>query len=228
MDTKTTKYVLFILSNAREIGPRKRKTGNFFPEVAHPHEELLARGCVVDFATIEGGEPPMDGYDEKDPMSKAFHDGGGFRRLRNSRRLDDVNVEAYDAIFFPGGLGPMVDFVSTPIIKQAIAKAWDAGRVVAAVCHGPVALLDVTLGDGRPLLRDRQVAVFSEAEERGYAIEDVPFVLETALRGQGAKHTGVPPWQPHVVVDGRLVTGQNPASAAGVATAMFEVMNAPR
>jgi putative intracellular protease/amidase len=227
MATQTPKYVLFILSNAREIGPRKRACGNYFPEVAHPYQELVRHGCMIDFATIEGGEPPMDGYDAKDADSQAFHDSGGFRRLRNSRALAEIDVDAYDAIFFPGGLGPMVDFAATPIIKQTIARAYDHGKVVAAVCHGPVALLDVTLASGELLLRGRQVASFTVEEERGYAIEDVPFVLQTAIERQGAHHSGVAPWQPHVVVDGRLVTGQNPASATGVGRAMMQVMTQP-
>lgn len=224
MDTKAIKYVLFVLSNAAEIGPNKRKCGNYFPEVAHPHEEFLRRGCVVDFATMEGGAPPMDGYDEKDADSKAFHQGGGFRRLLNSRKLEDVDVTAYDGIFFPGGLGPMVDFVATPSIKQAIARMYDGGRVVGAVCHGPVALLNVKLASGELLLRGKRVTSFSEEEERNYAIADVPFVLEGAVREAGALYTSVPAWQAHTIVDGRLVTGQNPASATGVAEAMFRVM----
>lgn len=226
MDTTKIRYVLFVLSNAREIGPKKRATGNYFPEVAHPHEELVEKGVVVDFATIEGGSPPMYGFEESDAKSKAFREGGGFRRLENSRRLEEIDVAAYDGIFFPGGLGPMVDFVESPVIKKAIARAYDSGRVVAAVCHGPVALTGVTLASGDLLLRGKNVTSFSEEEEREYALEDVPFILESAMKKDGAAHSAAPKWKAHTVVDGRLVTGQNPASASGVAHEMLRVMNA--
>jgi putative intracellular protease/amidase len=134
----------------------------------------------------------------------------------------------YDAVFFPGGLGPMVDIAKDPDVKAAVRRAWDGGKVVAAVCHGPAALLGVTLEDGTPLVRGRQLTSFSNAEEDGYAKADVPFLLEDALRAAGAEFSSTAPWQSKLVVDGRLITGQNPASGAAVGEAIVAALQGAR
>ncbi len=212
---------LFVLTNADRIGPNHRATGYEFSEVAHPYLALVADGHRVDFASPLGGQPPEDGYDGPDPASalaRARHAAEG----PNPRaRLDAVDLAPYDGLFFPGGLGPMVDLLHDPTTKTAIATFIDSGRVVGAVCHGPVALLNVTLADGSSLLAGRQVAAFTTAEEIGHSENDVPFLLDIALTKAGASHTCATPFAAHVVVDGPLVTGQNPASAAGVAQAMI-------
>ena len=216
----SVKHVLFILTNAAEIGPNKRPTGYFFPEVAHPFEVFDAAGIAVEYASPLGGNPPSDGYDESDPAQRAFRDSQAIRRMAHSRKLSEVDVLDYDAIFFPGGLGPMVDIATDPDVKRAVLRAWNGGRIVAAVCHGPAALLGVTLADGSPLVRGRRLTSFSNAEEDGYARADVPFLLEDALRAEGGEFSAVDPWQPKVVVDGRLMTGQNPASGGPLAEAI--------
>ncbi|WP_020652264.1 type 1 glutamine amidotransferase domain-containing protein [Massilia niastensis] len=144
--------------------------------------------------------------------------------LARSRKLSDLDVLDYDAIFFPGGLGPMVDIATDPEVKRAVARAWDAGRIVAAVCHGPAALLGVTLEDGAPLVRGRKLTAFSNEEEAGYAQADVPFNLEDALRAEGADYAAAAAWQEKVVVDGRLLTGQNPASGGPLAEAIVDAL----
>ena len=119
----------------------------------------------------------------------------------------------------------MGDIATDADVKHAVSRAWGAGRLVAAVCHGPVALHGVKLEDGSSLIQGRKLTSFSNAEEENYARADVPFSLEDALRGEGAVYSAAPPWQPHVIVDGRLLTGQNPASAGPLAR---EVMSALR
>jgi putative intracellular protease/amidase len=220
----STKYVLFVATNTAHIGPNKRPTGFFFPEIAHPFEVLDKAGIAVEFATLKGGKPPEDGFDEKDPVQTGFLKSAAYRRLGRSRKLKDVDVLDYDAVFFPGGLGPMGDVATDPDVKKAVRSAWDAGRIVAAVCHGPCAFLGVTLADGTPLVRGRKLTSFSTAEEDGYAREDVPFDLEDALRKEGAEHSSAAPWQPKLVVDGRLITGQNPASGGLVGKAIAEAL----
>ena len=224
--TTKMKYVLFIVTNTAEIGPKHRKTGYFFPEVAHPYHEFIAQGYTVDFATLKGGTPTYDGYDATDPLQKEFLDGKGIIRLNNSRKLSEVNTKAYDAVFIPGGLGPMVDLANDPLVKKTVAEVYERGQVLGAVCHGPVALLNAKLSNGKYLVDGKKISAFTEEEENGYAIADVPFVLEKALRDQGARFTEVKPWQPLSVVDGLLVTGQNPASATAVALDMIKLLEA--
>ncbi len=213
----TVKHVLFVLTNAGKIGPNHRATGYFFPEVAHPFEVLDEAGIAVEFASPLGGTPPFDGFDGSDPSQQAFRDSAAFRRMAHSRKLAEVDVLNYDAVFFPGGLGPMVDIWKDADVKRAVIRAWNGGKIVAAVCHGPAALLGVTLDDGTPLLRGKKLTSFSNAEEAVYAQDDVPFLLEDALREEGAEHVSATPWAAQVVVDGRLMTGQNPASGGPLA-----------
>jgi putative intracellular protease/amidase len=218
------KHVLFILTNTHEIGPNKRPTGYFFPEVAHPVAVFNDAGIAVEYASPLGGAPSEDGYDESDPAQLAFRNSKAIRRMARSRKLSEVDVLDYDAVFVPGGLGPMADIATDPDVKRAIARAWNAGRIVAAVCHGPCAFLGVKLEDGTPLVRGRKLTSFSNEEESGYAKADVPFMLEDALRAEGADYSSVPAWQPKVVVDGRLMTGQNPASAQGLAEEIVKAL----
>lgn len=220
----TTKHVLFILTNAAEIGPNKRATGYFFPEVAHPYEVLDHAGIAVEYASPLGGAIPEDGYDAADPSQLAFRNSAAIRRLNHSRKLSEVDVRDYDAIFFPGGLGPMVDIAHDADVKAAVLRAWNAGKIVAAVCHGPAALLGVKLDDGTPLVYGRKLTSFSNDEEAGYAQADVPFNLETALRAEGADFSAAAVWQENVVVDGRLITGQNPGSSSAMAQEIVKAL----
>ena len=182
-------------------------------------------GIAVEYASPLGGTPPEDGYDDSDPAQLAFRNSAAIRRMARSRKLSEVDVLDYDAIFIPGGLGPMVDISNDPQVKRAVARAWDAGKIVAAVCHGPAALLDVTLEDGTKLVRGRKLTGFSNQEEDGYAKADVPFSLEDALRAEGADYASAAQWQPKVVVDGRLMTGQNPASGGPLAQEIVKALN---
>jgi putative intracellular protease/amidase len=178
----------------------------------------------VDFASPSGGAPPTYGYDATDPSSRALVESRAFARLNNSRRLADVDLEAYDAIFVPGGLGPMVDLAADPLTHRALARFFETDRVVGAVCHGPAALLNVRLSGGAHLVEGKKLTAFSDVEEHATTVKDVPFLLESSLRRHGALISTVAAWQAHVVVDGKLVTGQNPASAAGVGRAMVELL----
>jgi putative intracellular protease/amidase len=218
------KHVLFVLTNTAEIGPNHRSTGYFFPEVAHPYEVFANAGVAVEYASLLGGTPPEDGYDESDPAQLAFRNSAAIRRMSRSRKLSEVDVLDYDAVFFPGGLGPMVDIANNPEIQRVVERAWNGGKIVAAVCHGPAALLGAKLEDGTPLVQGRKLTGFSNDEESGYAQDDVPFLLETALRTEGAQYQSADVWQEYVVVDGRLMTGQNPASGGALAKVIVEAL----
>jgi len=220
----TVKHVLFVLTNTPEIGPNHRPTGYFFSEVAHPYDVFDAAGIAIEYASPLGGTPPEDGYDESDSVQLAFRHSKAIRRMARSRKLSEVDVLDYDAVFFPGGLGPMMDIAVDPEVKRVVARAWEAGKIVAAVCHGPAAFLGVKLADGTPLIQGRKLTSFSNEEEEGYAKADVPFLLEDALRAEGADYAATSVWQSKVVVDGKLFTGQNPASAGPLAEAIVEAL----
>ncbi len=146
--------------------------------------------------------------------------------MQKAQKLSDVNTEAYDAIFVPGGLAPMVDMPENPLLKKVIAEAYERGAVIGAVCHGPVSLLNVKLSDGSYLVKGKNIASFTTAEEDHYARPDVPFDLQEALTRQGAIFHAAEPWTANSIADGRIVTGQNPASAKGVGEKIIAILEA--
>ena len=219
------KKVLFIVSNAHVIGPHNRRTGNFLPEVAHPYAELDRAGYQIDFASLTGDTPFLDALNlADDPDNLSFLVGKGWAAMQKAKKLSDVDVSQYDAIFMPGGLAPMVDMPEHPLLKNVIKETYERKAVVGAVCHGPVSLLNVKLSDGSYLVAGKNISSFTNDEEENYAKADVPFELETALTKQGAIFHKAAPWQAFSVADGNLVTGQNPASAKGVAVKMIELL----
>jgi putative intracellular protease/amidase len=218
-----SKKILFIVSNAYQIGPRHRRTGNYLPEVAHPYAEFDRATYQVDFASLTGDVPFLDALHlADDPDNLSFLVGAGWASMQKARKLSDVDVRQYDAIFMPGGLAPMVDMPEHPLLKKVIRETYDRKAVVGAVCHGPVSLLNIQLSNGSYLLAGKNITSFTNEEEANYAKADVPFELETALTQQGAIFHKTAPWQAFSIADGNIVTGQNPASAKGVAEKMIE------
>jgi putative intracellular protease/amidase len=222
-----SKKVLFIVSNANVIGPRNRRTGNFLPEVAHPYAEFDKAKYQIDFASLSGDTPYLDALNlADDPANLSFLVGQGWASMQKARKLSDVDVSHYDAIFVPGGLAPMVDMPEDPLLKKVIKETYERNAVVGAVCHGPVALLNVKLSNGAYLLAGKNISSFTNDEEENYALADVPFELETTLTKQGAIFHKTGPWAAFSIADGNLVTGQNPASAKGVAEEMIRILAA--
>jgi putative intracellular protease/amidase len=147
-------------------------------------------------------------------------------QLGHTLRPDEVDAADYDAVFFAGGHGTMWDFRQNTTLAAIGRDVYEAGGVVAAVCHGPAGIVDITLSDGRPLVEGRRVAAFTNDEEQAVGLTKVvPFLLQDALEERGATHVGAANFTAHVIVDGRLVTGQNPASAAGTGKATVEVLD---
>ncbi|UFH57222.1 type 1 glutamine amidotransferase domain-containing protein [Spirosoma sp. KNUC1025] len=159
-----------------------------------------------------------------DPINQDFLNDDGLIKMKNTKSIDKVSIDGYDAVFVPGGLGPVVDMTDNPPVQKILASFYESGKVVSAVCHGPVSLGNVKLKDGSYLVKGKHVTGFSAAEEAGYAKEDVSFELEDLLKERGANYSAVDPWQPHIITDGRLVTGQNPASAQGVAERVINIL----
>ena len=219
------KHILFIVTSTSVTGTGKHPAGYEFSEIADPYYEFINKGYTVDFASITGGKPPSVGYNSDDKISKKFIEGNGFKRLNFSHNLRDVNIAAYDAIFFPGGLGLMTDMVDNSLVKEIIKITYENQKVIGAVCHGPAALLNVKLTNGSNLLKGKKINSFTKAEEEidEHSLGDViPFMLDEALIKQGADFSHTKPFKPYVLVDDNLITGQNPASASGVAVEMIK------
>lgn len=210
--------VLLVLTSHDDLGG-VRPTGYYVGEAAHPWRVFDDAGYVVDVASIKGGVPPQDGYDEADPLQAAFlADPQIASQLRATPALADVDASQYDVVFYVGGHGAMWDFAKAPAVDAVGRTVYENGGIVAAVCHGPAALTNITLSDGQPLVRGRRVAGFTNEEEAAVGLTNVvPFLLADALEALGAMHRAGPNFVENVVADGRVVTGQNPQSAAGVA-----------
>jgi putative intracellular protease/amidase len=226
MPSAAHKPVLFVLTSHDRKGDTGQPTGFYLGEVTHPLAELDAAGIAVEFASIKGGEPPVDGLDLDDATNARYWSDERFRAaIRNTRKLDDVDASKYAAIFFAGGHGAMWDFPTSPAVERVTRDIYEHGGVVAAVCHGPAALVNVKLSDGAYLVAGKRVSAFTDSEEHAVKLENtVPFLLASQLRERGAKHEAAPDWTSKVVVDGHLVTGQNPQSASGVGAALRDLL----
>lgn len=224
--TTPEKTVLFVLTSHGTKGDNGGPTGFYLGEVTHPLAVLEAAGIAVDFASIAGGEPPVDGLDLSDAVNAQYWENETFRTaIRNTKRLDMVNPADYAAIFFAGGHGAMWDFPQSPAVNSVSRAIWEQGGVVAAVCHGPAALVNVTLSDGTHLVAGHRLAAFTDSEERAVGLDKtVPFLLASTLVARGAEHQPAADWSAQVVTDGRLVTGQNPQSAHGVGQAIRDLL----
>jgi putative intracellular protease/amidase len=228
MSSATQKPVLFVLTSHGTKGDTGQSTGFYLGEVTHPLAELEAAGIPVEFASIQGGEPPVDGLDLDDATNARYWNDAHFRNaIRTTQKLDDVDASKYAAIFYAGGHGAMWDFPTSPAVARVTRDIYEHGGAVAAVCHGPAALVNVKLGDGRYLVDGKRLSAFTDSEERAVKLDGtVPFLLASQLVERGARHEPAPDWTSKVVVDGRLVTGQNPQSAGGVGAALRELLQA--
>lgn len=225
-----TRRILFVLTNHDELGDTGESTGYYLPEAAHPWRVLREAGHRIDLASPRGGEVPMDpeSHDLDDEANAAFLEAEE-DALGNTMAADAIDPSDYDAIYFAGGHGTMWDFPGCDPLAEATQRIWEADGVVAAVCHGPAALVDVRLSGGEPLVEGREVTCFTNEEERAVERDEVvPFLLESRLRELGATIRKAEPWQEKVTVDGRLVTGQNPASAEGVGEAVARELERAR
>ncbi len=212
---------LIVVTSHGKMGDTGKQTGYYLPEVAHPYAALIEKGIQVDVASPQGGKAPVDpkSIDLKDPINKAMWETKATRaKLDNTLKLSELDPAQYGAIIFAGGHGTMWDFADDKDIQRLSRQIYEKnGGVVAAVCHGPAALVNVTLSNGQPLVKGKNVAAFSNDEEAAAGLTKVmPFLLETALIEKGANYSKAALWAKHVMVDGHLVTGQNPASAKGV------------
>lgn len=223
--TAMTKRVLIATTSHATKGATGQPTGAYLPEIAHPYAVFARAGYQVELASVRGGELPLDGVTDADGPSREFltHHRD---ELAHSLAAAAVDPGRYDAIYFAGGHGAMWDLPDDQAFQRVTAAVYERGGVVAAVCHGPAALVNVRLADGSYLVAGKEVSAFTNEEERAVELDGVvPFLLADQLEQRGARHRGAPMWKAQVVVSDRLVTGQNPASAAGVAEAVVRVLD---
>lgn len=220
------KRVLFVLTSHDKKGDTGKPTGFYLSEVTHPHHVLSAAGFTIDYVSPKGGKAPIDGKDLTDPINKSFMENpANVKAIENTLTPKDINPASYAAIFYAGGHGTMWDFADNTELARIGGAIYDGGGVVGAVCHGPAGLVNIKLADGSYLVADKNVAAFTNDEERAVELEKVvPFLLQDTLIKRGAKHQAAPNFEAKVVVDERLVTGQNPASATGVGEEMVKLL----
>jgi putative intracellular protease/amidase len=218
--------VLMVLTSHDRLGNTGRKTGFWLEEFANPYYILKDAGLDVTLASPKGGQPPLDPKSD-DPASETEAtrrfkgDKEAQSALANTERLADVSPNDYDAIFYPGGHGPLWDLAENRDSIKLIETLYAAGKPVAAVCHGPAAFRHAKAPNGSPLVRGKSVTGFSDTEEAAVQLTDVvPFLVEEMLKQNGGDYSKAADWQPYAVTDGNLITGQNPASSADTAKAL--------
>ena len=217
--------ILFVVTSHGELGDSGRKTGYFLSEVTHPWS-VLGDTYDIDVVSPKGGRPPVDGFDLNDPINRKFWDNPEWQdKMSTTMTPVEVDSKNYKAIFYAGGHGAMFDFPDNKKLAEIASDIYENGGIVAAVCHGPAGILNILLKDGSNLIKGKTVDSFTNAEEiaNGTA-KYMPFMLQTALESKGATFDCGAPWTDHVVVDGRLITGQNPMSALSLGKALLKAL----
>jgi len=229
MGTQSKNKVLFVITNHEELGDTGKKTGYFLREVSYPYKAITEAGYKIDFVSPKGGPTPMDpgSNDMDDEVNKAFTDDASImNRLQNTMSPSEINPDNYDAIMYAGGHGTVWDFPDSEALAMIAVNIYEHGGVLGAICHGPAGLVNMKLKDGTYLVAGKRVASFTDEEERAIELENVvPFLLASKLEERGAIHTKAENFKPHVEVDGRLVTAQNPPSAKLMGEIMVKVLS---
>ena len=220
--------ILMVLTSHDKLGNTGNKTGFWLEEFAAPYYVFKDAGVDITLASPVGGQPPLDPKsdveDAQSDSTRRFKDDAQAQKLlANTRKLADIDAGDYDAVFYPGGHGPLWDLAEDKHSIDLIQTLWAAGKPVALVCHAPAALQHVQTLDGIPLVKGRKVTGFSNSEEAAAGLTDVvPFLLEDQLSQHGGEYAKGEDWSSFVQVDGQLITGQNPASSAATARALLE------
>jgi putative cofactor-binding repeat protein len=222
--------ILMVLTSHDRLGDTGKPTGFWLEEFAAPYYVLRDAGVDVTLATPKGGQPPVDPKSDEPgsetPAMKRFRsDLEAQRALANTVKLSSVSADDYDAVFYPGGHGPLWDLAEDRDSIALIERLYAAGKPVAAVCHGPAVLRRAKGPDGAPLVKGKTVTGFTNTEEAAVELTKVvPFLVEDALKANGGRYSRAEDWASHAVVDGNLITGQNPASSEATAKALLEAL----
>lgn len=226
------KKVLIIVTSFDSVTSAAKKTGTWIEEFAAPYYLFTGQDIEVTVASPKGGKAPIDPKStgpefSTESVKRFFGDPAAQEKLNHTVKLGDIHSTDYDAVFYPGGHGPMWDLPEDAYSIRLIESFYKEGKPVALVCHAPAALKNVVDGKGDPLVRGRKVAGYSNSEETaGQTVDMTPFLLEDMLKGEGAIYIKGEDWHPFVVNDGLLITGQNPASSGPVAEKVIEMLRA--
>ena len=222
--------ILMVLTSHDQLGNTGKKTGFWLEEFAAPYYALKAAGANITLASPLGGQPPLDPKsDEPESQTEATRrfkqDPQAQALLANTGKLADMQVADFDAVFYPGGHGPLWDLAEDRASIKLIEDMLAAGKPVGAVCHAPGVLRHVKAADGTPMVRGKKVTGFTNTEEDAVGLTNVvPFLVEDMLKQHGAEYSKIADWQSYVVTDGLLVTGQNPASSEAAAEALLKLL----
>lgn len=226
-----TRRILIIVTSNDRMGETTHPTGLWAEELAAPYFAFVDAGHEVEIASPKGGAAPIDPGSlkppgENDPVVERFlADETVQRKVKATQRVSEVDASGFDAVFFPGGHGTMWDLPGDAGVTRAVESAYAAGKVIAAVCHGPAGLVSARRPDGQPLVAGKRVNAFTDDEERAAGqMDTVPFTLESRLRELGAHFEKAANWQAFAVRDGQLITGQNPQSSAEVARLVLQAL----
>lgn len=224
--------ILIVVTSHEQLGNTGKQTGYYLSEVSHPWHVFTEAGFTVDFASPQGGNAPVDpkSLNRDDPINAAFlDDERAAAKIADTLAPSQVDPEDYAAIFFAGGHGTMWDFPDHEKLQHLTATIYQQRGVVGAVCHGPAALVNVRLKDGRYLVEGQPISAFTNEEEAAVGLtETMPFLLETRLRERGARFSEAEPFEKQIAIGDRLVTGQNPASATATAEAIVKQIKSTR
>ncbi len=222
--------ILIVLTSHSELGNTGEKTGFWVEEFAAPYYVLSEAGADITLASPKGGQPPIDPKStqpeaQTEATRRYYADKELQDKVAHTQKLSGIKTEEYDAVFYPGGHGPMWDLNKDEASIQLIQDFYEAGKPVGAVCHAPAALVNVKLKNGDPLVKGKKVTGFTNTEEDAVQLTDVvPFLLEDALKDKGGLYSKGADWSSYVVKDGNLVTGQNPASSKEVAEEILSLL----
>lgn len=222
--------VLMVLTSHSELGNTGKKTGFWLEEFAAPYYVFKEAGADITLASPAGGQPPLDPKsDLPDFQTELTHrfkvDPAAQQALANTVKLDSVNADDFDTVFYPGGHGPLWDLAESATSIALIEAFERAGKPIGFVCHAPGVLRHVKTATGEPLVKGRNVTGFTNGEEADVELTNVvPFLIEDEFIDQGAHYQKGPNWAPFILEDGKLITGQNPASSEGVAQALVAML----
>ena len=222
--------ILMVLTSHDQLGDTGKNTGFWLEEFAAPYYVFKDAGADITLASPKGGQPPLDPASDTDDAqtdatARFKKDDAAQKALANTHVLSDIADDGFDAIFYPGGHGPLWDLAEDADSRGLIEAFAATDRPVGAVCHAPAVFKHPKAANGTPLVSGRKVTGFTNTEEDGVGLtEIVPFLVEDMLKDNGATYSKGPDWGSFVVVDGKLVTGQNPASSAEAAKKLLALL----